>query len=291
MVVFPPPAVLAIDAGSGSCQTLLFDAEGTLLETQREWTYLPVPGAPSGFDIDTVDGWGQVTPCIQDVPARMVVPAAAMIADELAQAQYRCGGDRTSITAPARLRRIQRHQPEIWALAVWLTILGDWVVARLSGGYFTDPSLGSSSKLFDLRKRAWSDQSAAEMLAPLAVLPPVRESDTIVGEIASGAAAQTGLCAGTARMTEAIGFPHVPAGGWVRDALLRAANPGIAGDERYDLPDTLAAAGPPGVAAIASNVKDGKQRRHAMPSPIDLGILQLERTGLAAADAHLVLIG
>ena len=49
MTAFTPPAVLTIDAGSGSCRALVFDAAGSLRGmAQREWTYRPVPGAPGG---------------------------------------------------------------------------------------------------------------------------------------------------------------------------------------------------------------------------------------------------
>ncbi len=380
---FAPPAVLTIDAGSGSCRALLFDAEGALLGlAQREWTYHPVPDAPGGFDFDTADGWRQVAACIQEVLARTGISAAdiaavsaasmregfvlydeagqeiwacpnidaragaeaaEMIAEGLAAAQYRRGGDWTSITAPARLRWIQHHQPDTWARATRLTMLGDWVIARLSGVYCTDPSLGSSSNLFDLRHRTWSAESAAEMQVPLDLLPPVYESGTVIGEVAPEAAAQTGLRAGTrvvagggdtqlallaagntsglqfatvggtfwqstavtnepvidpefrlrtlchvapgAWMTEGIGFLHGLTSRWVRDGLLRAANPGIAADAGYDILEDLAAAVPPGangVVAVASNVMDGKQWRHAMPSLIGLDILQPERTSLGA---------
>ena len=380
---FAPPVVLSIDAGSGSCRALLFDAEGALLGlAQREWTYHPVPDAPGGFDFDTVDGWRQVTACIQEVLARTGVPAAEiaavsaasmregfvlydeagqeiwacpnidaragaeaadMIAEGLAAAQYRRGGDWTSITAPARLRWIQRHRPDVWTRATRLTMLGDWVIARLSGVYCTDPSLGSSSNLFDLQSRTWSAESAAEMQVPLHLLPPVYESGTVIGEVTAEAAAQTGLRAGTrvvtgggdtqlallaagntsglrfatvggtfwqstavtnepvidpefrlrtlchvapgAWMTEGIGFLHGLTSRWVRDGLLRAANRGIAADAGYDILEDLAAAVPPGangVVAIASNVMDGKQWRHAAPSLIGLDILQPERTSLGA---------
>lgn len=382
-VSLAPPFVLTIDAGSGSCRALLFDTEGALLGlAQREWTYHPVPGAPGGFDFDTSAGWRQVAACIQDVlartglaagdvaavsaasmregfvlyddagneiwacpniDARAGAEAAEMIVEGLAAAQYQRGGDWTSITAPARLRWIQRHLPETWARAAHLTMLGDWVVARLSGVYGTDPSLGSSSNLFDLRQRTWSAESAAEVQAPLELLPPVFESGTVIGEVTPEAAAQTGLRAGTrvvagggdtqlallaagntrglqfatvggtfwqstavtnepvidpefrlrtlchvapgAWMTEGIGFLHGLTSRWVRDGLLRAANPGISAEHGYDLLEDLAAAVPPGangMVAVASNVMDGKQWRHAAPTLIGLDILQPERTSLGA---------
>ncbi|HEU0116857.1 MAG TPA: FGGY family carbohydrate kinase, partial [Thermomicrobiales bacterium] len=200
MTPFAPPAVVAIDVGSGSCRALVFDAAGSLRGlAQREWTYHPAPGAPGGYDFDTADGWAQIGACVREaiaatrlapadvaavtaasmregfvlydeagrerwacpnIDARAGREATAMIAEGLAERQYRRGGDWTSITAPARLRWIQRHQPDILARARHMTMLGDWAIARLSGVFCTDPSLGSSSNLFDLTRRTWSAESA-----------------------------------------------------------------------------------------------------------------------------------
>jgi autoinducer-2 kinase len=234
---FTPPAVLTVDAGSGSCRALVFDALGHLLGlAQREWTYHPVPNAPGGFDFDTADGWAQVSVCIREalataqvdprqiaavtaasmregfvlfdeegreiwacpnIDARAGAEATEMIAEGLAERQYRRGGDWTSITAPARLRWISRHQPQILERARHLTMLGDWVIARLSGVYCTDPSLGSSSNLFDLARRTWSPESARELKLP-DLLPPVFESGSVVGAVTPLAAEATGLLPGAA---------------------------------------------------------------------------------------------
>ena len=104
-----------------------------------------------------------------------------MIGEGLAESQYRRGGDWTSFTAPARLRWIRREQPDIWKRARYLTMLADWVAYRLSGVFSTDPSLGSSSNLFDLSAREWSDVSAAELALP-DILPDVLESGTVIGK-------------------------------------------------------------------------------------------------------------
>ena len=37
-------------------------------------------------------------------------------------------------------------------------MIGDWVLTKLSGQFVTDPSLGSSSGMFDLARRDWSDR-------------------------------------------------------------------------------------------------------------------------------------
>jgi autoinducer 2 (AI-2) kinase len=229
--------VVTVDVGSGSCRALVFDASGELRGlAQREWTYHAVPDAPGGFDFDPADGWRQVCDCVREalrtaqvapdeiaavtaasmregfvlydesggeiwacpnIDARAGVEAAEMIAEGLAHRQYERGGDWTSITAPARLRWIRRHQPEVLERARRLTMLGDWVIYRLSGVFCTDPSLGSSSNLFDLAARTWSSESAAELALP-DLLPPVFEAGTVIGAVTAGAAAATGLREGTA---------------------------------------------------------------------------------------------
>ena len=371
---------LTIDAGSGSCRALLFDERGALLGlANREWSYHPVPGWPGGFDFDTVAGWESVQACIREaigkagvdagdivaiaassmregfvlyddggaviwacpnIDARAGREAEEMIGEGLAEAQYFRGGDWTSITAPARLRWIQRHQPDVWARARRLTMLGDWVVYRLSGVFGTDPSLGSSSNLFDLATREWSPATATELGLP-DILPPVYESGTVIGAVTTEAAEATGLRAGIpvvagggdtqlallaaglteglrfatvggtfwqsaavadrplidpairlrtlchvvpgTWMTEGVGFLHGMSTRWVRDGLLRAANPAIPAELGYEtLEEMASAAAPAALIYLGSNVMEGRRWRHGPPSLIGIDALQPERTGLGA---------
>jgi autoinducer 2 (AI-2) kinase len=245
-------AVMTIDAGSGSCRASLFDTTGGLLGvSQQEWAYQPVADWPGGLDFDTVDSWRKIGTCTREVMARTGIgpsdvlavaatsmregfvlydesgqeiwacpnvdaragaEAEALIAEGVAERQYSRGGDWTSIVAPPRLRWIQRHEPEIWRRARHLTMLGDWIVHRLSGEWATDPSLGSSSNLFALGSRTWSPESAAELELP-DLLPPVFESGTVVGEVSVAGADGTGL---------AIGTPVVAGGADTQLALLGA---------------------------------------------------------------------
>ncbi|HET7095476.1 MAG TPA: FGGY family carbohydrate kinase, partial [Thermomicrobiales bacterium] len=349
---------------------------------QREWLYHPAPGTAGGYDFDTRVGWAQVGACVREALAKaQVAPAVVaavtaasmregfvlydedgreiwacpnidaragreateMIAEGLAERQYRRGGDWTSITAPARLRWIRRHQPDVLDRARHLTMLGDWVIARLSGVFCTDPSLGSSSNLFDLTERAWSPESAREIDLANDLLPPIFEAGSVVGAVTPEAAEATGLAPGTAVvaggadtqlallaaglttglrfatvggtfwqsaaitdepvidpqirlrtlchvqpgawMIEGIGFLHGLSTRWVRDALLRAADPSIGPDDGYERLERLAADAPPGsngLTYLSSNVMDGKRWRHGPPSLVGIDIMQPERTGLGA---------
>lgn len=226
------PAVIAVDIGSGSARALVYDVRGGLLGlAQREWSYQPVPGVPGGFDFEAADGWAKIVTCIREaihrsgvdassivaisassmregcvlwdaaghelwgcpnIDARASVEAGELIADGLAERHYRRGGDWTSITAPARLRWLRRHRPDVLQRTHRITMLGDWAIARLSGTFCTDPSLGSSSNMFDLAARSWSAATCGELdLAE--ILPEVVEPGTVVGTVLPGVAAETGL--------------------------------------------------------------------------------------------------
>jgi autoinducer 2 (AI-2) kinase len=360
----------------------VFDARGELLGlAQQEWTYHPVAGWPGGFDFDTDAGWTSVTRCIHEaisragvapheiaavtacsmregfvlydvegaeiwacpnIDARAGREAAEMIDEGLAERHYQRGGDWTSITAPARLRWIQRYQPAVWERARHLTMLGDWVLYRLSGIFSTDPSLGSSSNLFDLASRGWSPATAADLALP-DILPTIIEPGNVIGAMTPEAAEATGLAATTSVvagggdtqlallaagitsglrfatvggtfwqsaavtpvpvidprirlrtlchvvpgswMIEGVGFLHGFSTRWVRDGLLRIANPEIPVERGYEELERLAEAAPAGANGLfylCSNVMNGRQWQHGPPSLIGLDVLQPERTGLGA---------
>ena len=227
--------VVTVDAGSGSCRALAWDQNGRMLGlSQQEWDYEP-SGHPGGMNFNTDDGWRRATGCIKaalsqagvgpddvkavtatsmregfviydeagreiwavpNVDARAQKEAEELIKEGLAEPIYRRGGDWTSIAASARLRWIAANAPEVWEKARHMTMLGDWVLQKLSGEYVTDPSLGSSSGLFDLSTRDWSRETAEE-LGISHLLPRVAESGAVVGAVSKKAAEETGLKEGT----------------------------------------------------------------------------------------------
>jgi len=229
------PVYVAIDAGTGSARALAFDGEGRLVaRAAREWTHRAVPGFPGGTYFDAASGWGLIASAVREVVERLdgrriaAVAASSMregfvlydgagrelwacpntdgraraeaddlVAEGVADAIYRVAGDWVSITAPARLRWIARHAPEVLARTRHLGMLSDWVVTRLTGEFATDPTCGSSSALFDLRSRGWSEQLAVAVGVPVGILPPVVECGMPVGRVTATAAAATGLPPGT----------------------------------------------------------------------------------------------
>lgn len=140
------------------------------------------------YDADGAELWA-----CPNVDARASAEATELIAQGLADEIYATSGDWVAITSAPRLLWLQRHQPDVIARAAHLTMLGDWVLYRLTGCYVTDPSLGSSSGLFDLAARTWSQRLLALCGLSLDLCPPVRAPGTVIGGVCRAAAAATGL--------------------------------------------------------------------------------------------------
>lgn len=226
---------LAVDAGTGSARALAFDTEGRLVASAaREWTHAPVHGHPGGTVFDTRSGWQAISSAIREVVTRLggrrvaAVAASSMregfvlydatgdelwacpntdgrareeasqlVAEGVADEIYRVGGDWVSITAPARLRWIAHHEPELFARARHLGMLSDWIATKLTGEFVTEPTCGSSSAMFDLRARTWSEELAAAIGVDSRILPPVVEGGTVIGGVNAEASLATGLPVGT----------------------------------------------------------------------------------------------
>ena len=229
--------LLAIDAGTGSCRAVLFTEAGAQAGAgQREWTHREPPGVPGGQDFDVHAGWQAIGACIRDalqaagavggevaavaatsmregmvlydgggreiwacpnVDSRAAAEAEDLIREGAAGKIYAEAGDWVAITAPARLRWLARHRPGILGATASLGMLSDWIVYRLTGEHVTEPSCGSSSGMFTLAGRRWSPSIPSLCGLPAAVLPPVVDPGTVVGEVTAAAAELTGLRPGT----------------------------------------------------------------------------------------------
>jgi autoinducer-2 kinase len=227
--------VLAVDAGSGSCRAALFGSAGNLRAiAAEEWRHAAEPGVPGGRRLDTETSWALAARCIRRAlegvdpgavravattsfrgglvafgadgralwacpngDARAGAEARELVESGLAAELQARGGDWVSLTAPARIRWLRRHEPELWSRTATIGLVGDWLTRELSGELVTDPSLGSSSGLFDLATRTWSPATADALELEPAMLPRVADAGAVVGAVQPAAAAATGLAAAT----------------------------------------------------------------------------------------------
>jgi autoinducer-2 kinase len=227
--------LLAIDAGTGSCRTVLFDAQGNQVAiAQREWSHAEQPDVPGSQVFDTDRNWDLICDCVREtlaatgadavkavsttsmregmvlydardreiwacpnVDSRASVEATELVRSGAAQEIYDLAGDWVAITAPARFLWLAKHEPDTFAAIAHAGMLGDWILTRLCGEFATDPSLGSSSGMFDLAERTWSERVIELVGLEPSLFPAVHEPGSVVGAVTAGAAAATGLRAGT----------------------------------------------------------------------------------------------
>ncbi len=227
--------LLAIDVGTGSCRAILFDVAGHQLAAgQREYTHAELPEAPGSQVFDTERNWELICECVREalagverdavkavsatsmregmvlydargreiwacpnVDSRAADEATELVHSGAAQEIFDRAGDWVAITAPARFLWIARHEPDVFASVAHAGMLGDWVLTRLSGEYVTDPSLGSSSGMFELAERDWSDRVLGLCGLDRSVFPSVVDPGTVIGSVTDQAASRTGLRVGT----------------------------------------------------------------------------------------------
>ncbi len=229
--------LLALDAGTGSCRAVLFEVDGRQVGmAQREWAHQELVGVPGSQVFDTDTNWRLISECVREVldqsgvgasairalsttsmregmvlydksgrelwacpnvDSRAGAEAADLVQRGLAERIYKQGGDWVAITAPARLLWIQRHEPKLFEKVARLTMLADWITHRLTGEFVTDPSIGSSSGMFDLARRTWSTEVIEICGMRADVFPPVLAPGTVAGVVSAEAAAATGLRPGT----------------------------------------------------------------------------------------------
>ena len=236
-----PQYVMAIDAGTGSCRASVFDREGRQASiAQHEWSHRPLPGAPGSQVFETGRNWKLISHCVRDalfagsiepsqikavsassmregmvlydargkevwacpnVDSRAAEEARLMVEDGSAEKIFAESGDWVSITAPPRFLWIKKNRPDIFRKIAHVGMLSDWILYRLSGRFVTDPSVGSSSAMFDLKRRRWSRVIPELCGLRAEIFPEVVESGNEIGAVTIGAATETGLSPGTPVVT------------------------------------------------------------------------------------------
>jgi autoinducer-2 kinase len=229
--------ILVLDAGSGSGRSVIFDADGNEVSVvQKEWLPKVLPRYPGSQVFDTHEAWLTLCSCVQEslrkgaidasqivgvsatsmregmvlydrhhkeiwacpnVDARATEEVVEMLREGVAEILYKTGGDWLNITSPPRFRWIKKCEPDVLDRTAHMSMISDWILFKLSGRIVTDPTVGSSSGLFDLTTRAWSPSSIRACGLPEGIYPPIVEPGSVVGEVTPEAAEATGLRAST----------------------------------------------------------------------------------------------
>jgi autoinducer 2 (AI-2) kinase len=94
---------------------------------------------------------------------------------------------------PSRLLWFKEEKPEIYGKIAYALSTGDWLNYQLSSKMVTEPSLASSTLLFDLRKGIWLDDVLEDLGLHDIELPQIGKSGDYIGGLTDESATLMGL--------------------------------------------------------------------------------------------------
>ena len=99
-------------------------------------------------------------------------------------------------TAP-KLLWVRDEEPDLFDEVRTVLLPKDYVRLLLTGEKATEPSDAAGTLLFDVRRNRWSEEMIAALGLDPSILPPVRGSASVIGELTASAAEAFGLRQGT----------------------------------------------------------------------------------------------
>ncbi len=224
---------LVIDAGTGSGRAVLFDELGHEISfAQKEWRHLNLTGVPGAIDFDVSGNWKIIKELIREAVGKSGVKPedikgitstsmreglvlydksgnelwACSNVDARAQEEvvllkekglekeiYDLTGQTFSISDVPRLLWVKRHLPNIYEKIYTLGMISDWVIYKLSGEFFVEPSNVSTSGFFNTMERKWDKELIKKLDLPEDIYPKVVEPGTRIGKIKRELAEEVGL--------------------------------------------------------------------------------------------------
>ena len=218
-----PDALIGIDVGTTGVKGVAVDADGRVLATATADYPLSRPH-PGWSEQEPEDWWRAAQDCLARLPEGPVGFSGQMhglvvlggdgnvlrpailwndqrTSVEAAEIEGRIGlarlieltGNRalTGFTAP-KILWLRRHEPDVYARIRHVLLPKDYVRYRLTGELAIDAADASGTLLFDVHRRAWSEEVCTALDIPLEWLPRSHES-TEIGGAGDQAAAALGV--------------------------------------------------------------------------------------------------
>ncbi len=76
---------------------------------------------------------------------------------------YKASGQTFALGALPRIMWLKNNRPELYEKVAKISMIGDWVLAKLSGEIATDPSNGGTTGIFSLESRDWMPSMAKKV--------------------------------------------------------------------------------------------------------------------------------
>jgi autoinducer 2 (AI-2) kinase len=145
------------------------------------------------------DGAGREVWAVANVDSRASAEVAELKASsaDLERDFYEVSGETFALGALPRLNWLRKHRAEAFAKVRSISMINDWIGARLTGEIVVEPTNGSTNGLMDLTTRDWSDALIARADLDRSLFPRIVEPGTVIGRVTASAARGTGLAEGT----------------------------------------------------------------------------------------------
>ncbi|MFT5660613.1 MAG: autoinducer 2 (AI-2) kinase [Sulfurimonas sp.] len=117
--------------------------------------------------------------------------------DGLEEEFYASSGQTFALGALPRIMWLKNNKPELYEKVENISMIGDWILAKLSGVIATDPSNGGTTGIFSLKNRDWVQEMATKVAIKDDIFPPCYEVGTIIGNVTESASKETGLSSTT----------------------------------------------------------------------------------------------
>ena len=96
---------------------------------------------------------------------------------------YEKSGQTFALGALPRIMWVKNNHPDIYEKTAYVSMISDWVLAKLSGVIATDPSNGGTTGIFSLNRREWLPDMAAKVGIKDDIFPKVYEPGSVIGNV------------------------------------------------------------------------------------------------------------
>jgi autoinducer 2 (AI-2) kinase len=113
------------------------------------------------------------------------------------EAFYQSSGQTFALGALPRILWLKNNDPKRYEKVASISMIGDWILSKLSSVIATDPSNGGTTGIFSLENRDWDAKMVEKVGIKSDIFPPVLETGTVMGTVTEKAAKETGLSTST----------------------------------------------------------------------------------------------
>ncbi len=114
---------------------------------------------------------------------------------------YDISGQTFALGALPRLLWVKKNRPSVYQKIDKISMISDWVLAKLSGVITSEPSNAGTSGIYSLKDRDWMPMMAKKIGLKDDIFPPSYESGEVIGKVNKKASLQTGLSRDTLVVT------------------------------------------------------------------------------------------